>query len=424
MNKPDNTTITASRAIAWATVPQTGGTYRFYQLLRKAIEPLGWAVWGVSVGKETLSWDESLADDHCVKVGNPTDSFTESAKAFVDWVTENNISIVMPVGSSIMSSAMPHMPANIKFLMQGNNITRHTYATTLVHRDRVSHYIGISKRHYDDLINKYRIPADKITLIPHALDLRDYSNASVIRRNRVPGDVLKLAYLGRLINSDKGIFLIPKIVHQLKQTNIDFQLQIAGDGPDRAALERKLKTQIDNGTVILLGNIQHKDVPMFLAQNDVFLMPSNFEGFGFTLIEAMAAGCVPVVSFISGVTNWIVTHEKTGFLCPIGNATAFVKAIEMINEDKQNHSKISKAAQQEVSYRFSITQFAKSYDEVFNKILAEQAHNEPRDWDKLVLSTPYRHSWHQLVPKRLKMYLRKLHEMHLAKSDYMIKQKH
>ncbi len=396
--------------IAWATVPQSGGTYHFYQLLRRALRPYGWTVLGVSVGNETVNWNESLVDDNCVKVGSPHDSFDEAVKAFINWSIENKINIVMPVGSSIMSSAMPHMPANIKFLMQGNNITRHTYATTLVHRNCVSHYIGISKRHYDDLINRYKVPADKITLIPHALDLNDYSN--VLSRGDEPlkNDHIKIAYLGRLIDKDKGIFLIPKILSKLQESNISFSMEIAGDGPDSLLLESKLKGFIKDGFVTMRGSIHPNDVPSFLVGKDIFLMPSNFEGFGFTLIEAMAAGCVPIVSSISGVTDWIVTHEQTGLLCKIGDANSFFCEIKNLYNDIQLKEKLSASARVEVSERFNVGKFSLSYDAVFNKILNDRNEVQPINISLLKLSKPYRKSWRHFIPNNIKITLRKFEE--------------
>ena len=402
--------INKQKTIAWATVPQSGGTYHFYQLLRRALRPYGWTVLGVSVGNETVNWNESLVDDNCVKVGGPHDSFDEAVKAFINWSSENEISVVMPVGSSIMSSAMPHMPTNIKFLMQGNNITRHTYATTLVHRHRANHYIGISKRHYDDLINRYHISPDQITLIPHALELNHYINAGALKDKNVETKLIRIAYLGRLINADKGIFLIPEILNKLTAKNISFHMEIAGDGIDMEALETKLKYYINNGSVVMLGSIHPDTVPTFLARNDIFLMPSNFEGFGFTLIEAMAAGCVPIVSSISGVTDWIVTHKKTGLLCTIGDANSFYDEINILYRNRNLMDKISTAAKKEVAERFNMEKFSEAYATIFNKLLMDETKVEPLSLDDLKLSKPYRRSWRHLVPDNIKISMRKIEE--------------
>lgn len=391
-------------------VPKTGGTYRFYQILRRAVEPLGWTVLGISIGVEARNWDESIADENCIRIGDISDSFKESAKKYIDWLIDNDVTVVMPVGSSIMSSAMPHTPPSIKFLMQGNNITRHTYATTLVHRDCVSHYIGISKRHYDDLINRFRVPVDKITLIPHAVDISDYYKISEVRVKRSESEILKIVYLGRIIDIDKGVLKIPKILDLLSKENIPFFMRIAGDGPDKQLLENKLKLYINDGRVVMEGNIPSDKVPQFFFENDIFLMPSNFEGFGFTLIEAMAAGCVPVVSSIEGVTNWIVTDNVNGKVCTIGSDESFYRAISELYYDKELHHKFSVAAKKEVADRFSLNSFAQAYDSIFNKLILEKNNRKTISINKLKLAGPYKNSWHDLVPVQVKIKVRRYQE--------------
>ncbi len=61
------------------------------------------------------------------------------------------------------------------------------------------------------------------------------------------------------------------------------------------------------------GSVQLSDIPVIMASHDVLIMPSRFEGLGMTMIEAMAGGCVPVVSHIRGVTDTIVVPGQNGF---------------------------------------------------------------------------------------------------------------
>ena len=80
----------------------------------------------------------------------------------------------------------------------------------------------------------------------------------------------------------------------------------------------------------------------------------NFEGFGFSLIEAMALGCVPVASKISGVTDWIVRHNETGRLCGIGRTTEFADAIECLARNRELLQRMSHQAAREAQERFSL----------------------------------------------------------------------
>ena len=68
-------------------------------------------------------------------------------------------------------------------------------------------------------------------------------------------------------------------------------------------------------------------------------MPSRFEGFGFSLIEAMAAGCVPIVSRIHGVTDWIVEDGKTGFVCGIDKPREFAERLIQLSKDRGRFSR-------------------------------------------------------------------------------------
>jgi len=65
--------------------------------------------------------------------------------------------------------------------------------------------------------------------------------------------------------------------------------------------------------------VPRENVPAVLAEADIYVFPSRYEGFGLSLVEAMACGCVPVASAIHGVTDTIVDDGGTGRLFPIGD---------------------------------------------------------------------------------------------------------
>ena len=93
-----------------------------------------------------------------------------------------------------------------------------------------------------------------------------------------------------------------------------------------------------------MGSVPASAVPRLLADHDVFIMPSRYEGFGLTILEAMAAGVVPVVSRIAGVTDTIVTHAQDGLLFPMGNAQAAASLIKELCEEPLCLLRLSAAA--------------------------------------------------------------------------------
>ena len=70
----------------------------------------------------------------------------------------------------------------------------------------------------------------------------------------------------------------------------DWELTVSGDGPDLAELKGRFAVAGMAERVEYLGWTDPNDVPGLMERHDVFLFPSRFEGFGKTLIEAMAGG--------------------------------------------------------------------------------------------------------------------------------------
>jgi glycosyltransferase involved in cell wall biosynthesis len=81
-----------------------------------------------------------------------------------------------------------------------------------------------------------------------------------------------------------------------------------------------------------------------VSTHDLLLMPSRFEGFPFGLLEAMAAGCIPVVSRIAGVTDFVIQHEESGWLFGIGDTTAAARGIDHLGGDAMVRSRLSEGA--------------------------------------------------------------------------------
>ena len=81
--------------------------------------------------------------------------------------------------------------------------------------------------------------------------------------------------------------------------------------------------EVDAGRVEFVGPIGPADVPGFLAETDVFAFTSHFEGCPNALLEAMMAGAVPVSWRLPGITDFLIDHGRTGFLCDVGDTGRF-----------------------------------------------------------------------------------------------------
>jgi glycosyltransferase involved in cell wall biosynthesis len=103
-----------------------------------------------------------------------------------------------------------------------------------------------------------------------------------------------------------------------------FTLLLAGDGPERGALER-LRDALDlRDRVRFLGF--RRDIPAFLEALDIFVSPSLWEGLSISILEAMAAAR-PIVTTDILANAELIEHEVTGLLAPPRTPEALARMI-------------------------------------------------------------------------------------------------
>jgi glycosyltransferase involved in cell wall biosynthesis len=132
---------------------------------------------------------------------------------------------------------------------------------------------------------------------------------------------------------------------------------LAGDGPDRAKLERRVSELGLTGTVTFLGQQSREDIIRLMHEADVLVVPSvptvsgRREGLPVVIMEAMAAGLPVVASELSGIPE-IVEHEVTGLLVPPRAADALAAAIERIAIEEGLSRNLTTAAREAVEERY------------------------------------------------------------------------
>src|SRR5260221_68538 len=171
----------------------------------------------------------------------------------------------------------------------------------------------VSLRIKQDLVRRLGFDPKWTVCIPHGVG----DAAGVAHDGGRQPRPLRAISIGRIEDAAKGIFWLPKILERVPSS---IRLTIAGDGPDLPELRRRCVAL--GNRVTFLGNVQVNAVPALLGSHDVLLMPSRYEGFGMTVIESMAAGCIPLVARIKGVTDEIITDGLDGMLFPPGDVAS------------------------------------------------------------------------------------------------------
>jgi glycosyltransferase involved in cell wall biosynthesis len=153
----------------------------------------------------------------------------------------------------------------------------------------------------------------------------------------------ELVYVGRLID-DKRVDLLIEAVHELRGPFPDLRCAIVGDGPERGALERLVGRLDLSERVSLLGRLEGADPIATVKSARLFVQPSLREGFGMTVLEAQAAGTVPVVvrSPWSAATD-LVEHGVNGLIAD-PTVASLASAIAAALSDEQRRRRMSDAA--------------------------------------------------------------------------------
>jgi len=107
-------------------------------------------------------------------------------------------------------------------------------------------------------------------------------------------------------------------------------LLIAGEGPERARLEKYAHTLGIADSVVFLGF--RNDVASLLKSANVFLSTSEFEGYGMSVVEAGLSRC-PVVTTDVGISGEILKDGINAFVCPVGDVACFYTKIMKLMSD-------------------------------------------------------------------------------------------
>jgi glycosyltransferase involved in cell wall biosynthesis len=125
-------------------------------------------------------------------------------------------------------------------------------------------------------------------------------------------------------------------------------LAVAGDGPDRGALERRVRELGLDGRVSFLGNLPREGVLRLFRAADASVLSSSWENFPHTVVEALAVG-TPVISTAVGGVPEVVRDEENGLLVPAGDAPALAAAVERFFRDDALRERLAGAAAESVA---------------------------------------------------------------------------
>ncbi len=193
------------------------------------------------------------------------------------------------------------------------------------------------------------------------------------RRGEVPESPPVIGSLGRLVEK-KGFDTLIAAAGILARSGKVFLVEIAGDGPLKAALLKQAEQEGVGGLISFLGPVANDAVPVWLARLNQFVLPcridsnGDMDGIPVALMEAMAAA-VPVISTTVSAIPELVEHEVSGLIVAPADPRALSMAMAKLLDSSELRSRCSEGGMRKVAEEFSEQVNAEILATLFKSIL-------------------------------------------------------
>jgi len=256
--------------------------------------------------------------------------------------------------------AIAGMKLNTKLIFILHGDYEYYYDLAVKYSGIIDKFIAVSEFIKNELIKKIPERLDDIVYLKNII-----ANPVCKVRYNI-NNSQKALFVGRLTH-EKGYFDLEKIDVNLKKQGFTINWTIIGN---KIYEDSKYKW-LNNNNVNYLGTLNNKDTLNEYHKHDLFILPTRAEGLGMVIIEAMKAGCVPIVSKLqAGIPEFV--KEDTGYMIDIDDIKAYTNTIIHLFHSKQNLKKLSIAAKEKAKEMFNPKKDAMEYARLFSLLNKEQ----------------------------------------------------
>jgi glycosyltransferase involved in cell wall biosynthesis len=182
---------------------------------------------------------------------------------------------------------------------------------------------------------------------PHCLH-DDYLKGPSTERRRA---VFNLAWSGKQNLVRKGIPELLKAVRLLRERGEDVRVYLAGlEGDGNAYLLEMIRALGIENEVQYLGGLNREDKIRMLRENEIYVQPSHYEGFGVAILEAMGCGACVIVRDVGAVKEVV---GDCGFYVPSSSPEELAVAIEKVLQDSVLRQRLQNSATERAKNLFT-----------------------------------------------------------------------
>ena len=233
------------------------------------------------------------------------------------------------------------------------------------------HLVAVSDRIREMFIKEWRVPVDALAVIYNAVSMEQYLH---IPAGPPAGEAeigTTITTIGRLTTQKAQHHLLEAARIVLDQRP-DTRFVIVGQGRLETSLKAQAQSLGISDQVTFTG--PRRDIPDILAQADIFVLSSLWEGLPLTAIEAMASARAVVLTDVGGNRELVETGGN-GLIVPPNDVPALAEALLALVNDPQRRIAFGYAARERVRVDFSIETVTRQYEALYETIAQRQSHS-------------------------------------------------
>ena len=244
---------------------------------------------------------------------------------------------------------------------------------------RNAHHIFVCNQETERMLTVLRGSSQGITQLPVTYLGDDRINALALpERNYVSEKMV--CFAGGSLEGRKGIALALRAIARAVAAGVDLMFRIGGVGPEKPKLESLVKSLGLVDRVEFVGYLRGEDYFHALRRAHIYLMPSLRDSTGITLMEAMAAGCVPIVADLGGPSQLVGSDRGIKIAARAGIIGELAAALVDLHRNRARLEHLSKCAAKHARVHFTEASYSQPIEEVYQAAFSPRSREKRSDF--------------------------------------------
>lgn len=216
----------------------------------------------------------------------------------------------------------------------------------------------LSQKEKQKLLENY--PKLNVEIFPNLINLTEIPNFE-----KHSNALQTIIFFGR-IDENKGLNEIIETCRILKKDGFEFQFKVYGTGEQKDFFIGQMK-EVLGEKFFYEGIVSGKEKWKVLAEADIFLLPSYFEGLPLSMLEALAAKCVVIASNVGSIGT-VIEDGVNGFLVEPHETKQIIEEIKLLLLNKTDHKILQNNARKTIEERFSAEEHLAHLKEIYETV--------------------------------------------------------